>query len=254
MKHAIGPVPAGRPPPRFARVRTPTSGTAGRFVPVVTAPGRANQRRPGPRRYGPPVTADTGTWPDPIEAESRRPLARATRASRDLAAHQSGAVQEAAENLLAKALRHLSRDDGPRATAIIERALALPFDEHEEVQPALWQAHMLLFDLVSEAAETSDDEDSAWLDAALAALDAAPAVAAAELKAVLATMASDYHLLPQETRRIRAATPGADPYDEEDLGARYTTGGATAADGIRQVLELAAGYAAATQLELLSKN
>ncbi len=57
----------------------------------------------------------------------------------------SAASMEAADNLLGKALRRLEEGNQERAQAFIQRALSLPYDEHEELHPASWSAYMALF-------------------------------------------------------------------------------------------------------------
>ena len=55
----------------------------------------------------------------------------------------SMAGQAAADNLLTKALRALAQGDEVRARAYVDRACRLPFDRHEETQPAAAEASAL---------------------------------------------------------------------------------------------------------------
>lgn len=63
------------------------------------------------------------------------------------------ALRQAAENLLFKARRALDDHDVDRAATWVDRAVELPFDEHEEVAPAAQAVHMDLFCAVTDAAE-----------------------------------------------------------------------------------------------------
>lgn len=120
----------------------------------------------------------------------------------------SRASHDAAANLLDKALRALADGDDERAATFAARAARLPFDRHEEALPAATEAHMALFNSVTDEAEDSDD-DSRWLDAALEVIDTAEPDGAASLRRALEVMVDDFQLLPAEKRRIRAATAGA---------------------------------------------
>ncbi|PPK93739.1 hypothetical protein CLV92_10915 [Kineococcus xinjiangensis] len=123
----------------------------------------------------------------------------------------SFALQAAAENLLAKALHALRDGDEPRARRLAERALALPFDDHEGVVPAWWAVSMLVDDVVVDEMEDSEPDDDAWLTACeevLATLQGAPADA---VRCALAVAVSDHDLPAREARRARAASGGASP-------------------------------------------
>ncbi len=78
----------------------------------------------------------------------------------------SVAGQEAADNLLVKALRAIETADHARAARYIQRAVDLPFDEHEQAYPALISAHMALFIVVTDMLDECPEGDATWLDAA----------------------------------------------------------------------------------------
>jgi hypothetical protein len=118
---------------------------------------------------------------------------------------RSRAGQRAAENLLSKARRALDEHDEDRAAAFIDRAVRLPFDEHERTAPAALAAHMDLFCAVSDAVEHAEPEDSRWLDVAVQVLSGAAEPAACDLRDVLVAIDQDYVLSRTEHRRIRAA-------------------------------------------------
>jgi hypothetical protein len=75
----------------------------------------------------------------------------------------SFAGQRAAENLLIKARRALDNNDVDRARAFVDRAVRLPFDEHEGAAPAALAVHMDLFCVVTDALEQAEADDSRWL-------------------------------------------------------------------------------------------
>lgn len=122
----------------------------------------------------------------------------------------------AADNLLTKAAAALDSGDPARAERMIDRAVALPFDEFEERIPALVAAGMMLFDLVTDILEGCEPGDSLWLDVALDVLHA-PGPGRPHLAHVLAVIAHDYHVEPKEHRRLTAAitevAPAPSPWD-----------------------------------------
>src|SRR4051812_4327237 len=74
------------------------------------------------------------------------------------------ALVEAAQNLLEKARRRAAQDEPERARAFVERALALPYDEWDAIEPGPWGAHMLLFTAFTDDLEDTEPGDSSWLD------------------------------------------------------------------------------------------
>ncbi|HQD96730.1 MAG TPA: hypothetical protein PLO15_04865 [Propionicimonas sp.] len=122
----------------------------------------------------------------------------------------SSAYQEAAENLLLKAWRELVDDPG-RAVSYVERALRLPFDPNEDSAPAAYAAHMLLFNLVVDALEDSEEGEEEWLAAAIQVLNSADPRARSELRDVLEVVAQDYHITSSERRKLAAAVKSAPP-------------------------------------------
>jgi len=115
------------------------------------------------------------------------------------------AGQRAASNLLVKAGRSLDNGDPGRARAYVDRAVRLPYDRHEESDPAAMEAHMALFCLVTDALEESDEDDSAWLEAAIEVLSTADERGRCTMRDVLAAIAQDYELHRQESASLRAA-------------------------------------------------
>ena len=115
----------------------------------------------------------------------------------------SRAKMDAASNLLEKAQRALREGDEERARRMVERAVALPYDEIERAYPAAWQAHMAMFMAVTDAAEEDDGED--WLDAVTDTLAAAAEEARFMLRDCVVDMLQDYELSGQDRRRLREA-------------------------------------------------
>ncbi len=112
----------------------------------------------------------------------------------------SRAQMDAATNLLNKALRALDDGDEARARRFVERAVALPYDEHEQMQPAARMAMQQLFVAVTDALEDGDDE---WLDAATDTFASAPEQARYSLRDVLRDVLQDFGLSDNEQRRLR---------------------------------------------------
>jgi hypothetical protein len=121
---------------------------------------------------------------------------------------QSLTMARAARNLLTKARRDLAAGRAERAGGYIDRALGLPFNDAVEASTAMWEAHMILFTVVSEALDASPEGESAWLDAAEAAVPQCGELAREDLLQTLRTLDRDYRLPVSERRRIRAIAPG----------------------------------------------
>ena len=112
----------------------------------------------------------------------------------------SRAEMDAAKNLLDKALRALDDGDEARARRFVDRAVALPYDEHEQVHPAAMTAQQQLFVAVTDAIESGDDE---WLDAVIDTFASAPEEARYCLRDVLTSVLQDYELTDGDQRRLR---------------------------------------------------
>ena len=148
-----------------------------------------------------------------FEAERARPLGDASLASGRTLQPFSRALQEGAGNLLDKAAAARHQGDLERSTAYVCRAAALPYDEHEDIHPAVFSAHIALFSEVTGALEESEAGDRAWLTTALEVLDQADGVGAVALRNVLAVVAQDFTLESPEVRLIRRTVgkPGPEP-------------------------------------------
>lgn len=118
-------------------------------------------------------------------------------------------LMAAAQNLVAKALRHW-RSDRPRALGYVDRATRLPFDDHEQQVPVLAAAGALLFDLLVDEVEASDDD--AWLHAAVALLKGTDGPARFVLADQLQAIDQDWELPADEGRVIRAAVAPIPPH------------------------------------------
>lgn len=117
----------------------------------------------------------------------------------------SWASHQGARNLLDKAGKALAADDHARARSLVDRAVGLPYDRHEDTAPAAWAAQMKLFSLVTDAMEASDPEDSRWLDAAIEVLTHTKDPARYALRDVLNDLSDDYSMSAAEHARIREA-------------------------------------------------
>lgn len=117
---------------------------------------------------------------------------------------------EMAENVLYKA-RAVLASDPAKAEAYVDTALRLPFDEDEQEAPAALQAHLMLYSLVTDMAEASGEGDSAWLDAAIEAMDASGPAGQAEMRVVLIIIENDFQLPERELRTLRRAVAHVEP-------------------------------------------
>jgi hypothetical protein len=124
------------------------------------------------------------------------------------ASTQSFTTARAARNLLTKARRELAAGHVERATSYIDRALRLPYNETAEAPTAAFEAHMILFTMVSRALEHSAEGDSTWLDAAEATLTQCGETAGEDLLQTLRALDNDYRLAPSERRRVRTIARG----------------------------------------------
>ena len=115
------------------------------------------------------------------------------------------AGQQAAANLLGKARRALNEGDLDRVRALVNRAVQLRFDEHEQAAPAAIAAHMELFCLVTDTLEQAEIDDSRWLDAAVTVLASADEPARCDMRDVLAAIDHDYSLTSPERSRVHSA-------------------------------------------------
>lgn len=174
-----------------------------------------------------------------LRMETERPLGDVTLVSNRAAAAVSDGLQTAAENLLGKGLRAILTGDRPRAEAYVARAVRLDFDDHEEINPAWWQAHMFLFEVVTDAMEDSEAGDHRWLDAAMTVLAGCGEYARTEFLRVLATIDDDWRLEPRESRRIRTAVHGLGGSHE-----RETSPPEQDAEHVRAVLQILDAVAA----------
>jgi len=161
-------------------------------------------------------------------------------ASNRAASTVSLGLHAAAENLLVKALRAAGTGDHDRAGAYVARAVRLGFDEHEKVQPAWSQAHMLLFGMVVDALEERPADDHRWLDAALAVLADCGDYARTALLHSLAVVDHDWQLERQESRRIRAALDGIAWASEPEISPPGEE--AEQVQAILQILDAVASY------------
>lgn len=156
----------------------------------------------------------------------------------------SWAALEGAENLLEKAVRAVRAGDEGRATALIERACRMPWDDGHEMFPGPWAAHMMLFVAITDALEVSGEDEEHWLDAALPLLDGEPVVHR-QVAGTLWEVTRGGELAfgeptPHELSRIRAAID-EQPL-EVDLGLTAESDVAARADMVRATLDAFIAY------------
>jgi hypothetical protein len=101
-----------------------------------------------------------------LDRERERPLGGLRDRSNRVLGPVSEGLHAAGDNLLRKAARALSSGDEDRARRYVERAVDLPFDEHERIGPAWFSASMLLFTAISDQLDVTPEGDNSWLTAA----------------------------------------------------------------------------------------
>lgn len=129
-------------------------------------------------------------------------------------APMSQAAQDAAENLLDKAINGLLSGDSERAEKFIARAAAIPFDEHEQVWPGPMMADQMLHGFLSDFVEDwadaqehpEDYELVMWLHDDIArVVDQLDSDEGSYLREMIETMVSDAPVLgihPREARGL----------------------------------------------------
>ncbi|OMH25126.1 hypothetical protein BKD30_06575 [Tersicoccus phoenicis] len=146
---------------------------------------------------------ETITASDILRRLSDRPLGSVAIASGRTLLPFSRSLLTAAQNLLEKAVRN--HDDPEKSLPFIDRAVALPYDEHEEAYPAAMAAGQWLFMAVTDAVEEALPGDESWLDAAIAVLRETGDPGRTELRHVLDVVDQDYVVPDPERRRLRRA-------------------------------------------------
>jgi hypothetical protein len=124
-----------------------------------------------------------------------------------------------AENLLTKAVSSAAAGNRERAEQLIQRAAAMSYDPREERSPGIAGAEILIYSLVSDQFESSTQEDTAWLDVAIAVHAEVDGPGNAELASAVHGFVLQkpfFSLSAAEERRIRE-TFGDAPL-EADLG------------------------------------
>lgn len=140
-----------------------------------------------------------------LAALDRRPLADVARESGRTHQMLGAGPQMAADNLVRKAVAALEDGDRGRALRYLTRAVQLPFNEREMMAPVAVSAGMELHSAVSDAEESSAEDDTRWLDAALTALDNADHRGRVEMRSVLDAIPESVQLVPATQRRLDAA-------------------------------------------------
>ncbi|MEZ0164742.1 hypothetical protein AB2L27_08190 [Kineococcus sp. LSe6-4] len=152
-------------------------------------------------------------------------------------AEESDRLITSADNLLGKASRALEAGDEEKARRLVERAMALPVDEHEGVHPAWWSSHMALHTLVVDAIEESEENDHRWLSAAEAVLSGDDGPGAVSLRGTLGSAGESVGLTPHEARRCTELGAGHSEDDRWDAPASEITAAA-----VLDVLRVAQTY------------
>lgn len=140
-----------------------------------------------------------------MAGQERRPFGDAEFVSGRTMQRFSFAGQEAATNLLTKAIHALDSDERDRARRYVDRAVRLPYDRHEETEPVAMAVHMMLFSDVTDAVEDSDEDDPAWLETAIGVMSTAGECGRCTMRDVLTAIDQDYQLRRVESASLRTA-------------------------------------------------
>ena len=153
-------------------------------------------------------------------AYGRRPeFGELARRSGRMLNERSLAQITAAENLLGKATASAAAGNVERAEQLIQRAAAMPYDPREEGSPGIRGAEMVIFSLVTDRLEASDEDDPAWLDVVVDVYAHLDGPGKAELASVVhgfVLQGAIYNVTAAEGRRIRQVF--GDAPLEADLG------------------------------------
>ena len=112
--------------------------------------------------------------------------------------------------LLEKAERRISSGDEVGARRIVDRALALPHDDFEDVVPAMEVASGGMLEDLTEAMAQSHEDDTAWLEAAVSALESSTDWGREQLAHCLNVLVDDgdfFETQAHEIRRIQRSVP-----------------------------------------------
>jgi hypothetical protein len=93
----------------------------------------------------------------------RREFGELTRASGRALNDRAFAQLDGAINLLSKAVARLDAGEDESAERLIARAAASPYSEYHAGSPGVRGAQQILYELVSDQLESSDEDDSTWL-------------------------------------------------------------------------------------------
>ena len=133
----------------------------------------------------------------------------------------SEGLQTAASNLVEKARRALEPDPA-RARRFIERAVRVPFDDHEEVYPGVVAAHFSLYMALSDAVDELEVHDRRWVAAALEVYRSTNEVGREELADALAVLVAEGVGTARMRQEIRTAIGDRQPremaYDDPPVG------------------------------------
>ncbi|GAB6902952.1 hypothetical protein [Kineosporia succinea] len=126
-----------------------------------------------------------------------------------LLSERSEAMQAAAGNLLVKAADRLRDGDEAGARGFVERALHLPYDEFEDIRPAVWWLQMEVSAQFGDEIEIAEVGDTGWLDRAARLLsETTDPTVTAVVRTALNEIGADYQLPAREARRLEALTAG----------------------------------------------
>ena len=134
-------------------------------------------------------------------------------------------------NLLAKARRALLAGDDERAARYVDKAAAIPWDDHEQHVPGISAAEFALYLSISDDMEACDG-DGGWIDGPAAAIES-DAPGRREVASALRDLALGEELTDIEARRVDALLAACPP-----LPMNYTEGDVDQARRVERISTL----------------
>lgn len=117
-----------------------------------------------------------------------------------------------AENLLVKARRALIAGDDDKAAQYIDKAAAIPWDDHEEHVPAIAAAEFALYMVIVEAMEGCVEDDDSWIDGPAAVIES-DSLGRRDVATALRDLASEGLSSRREERRVDRLLAVCPPFE-----------------------------------------
>lgn len=120
-------------------------------------------------------------------------------------------------NLLTKAMARLGAEDVEQADRLVRRAAEMPYDPHDEGSPGIRGAAQIVYELVSDQLEMSDEDDPTWLELTVGVHASVSGPGRIDLESVLHgfVLQRDLFSLSRDEQRLIRKTFGHAPLEAE---------------------------------------